>query len=144
MSNVTATTFTYLGGQFQIGDGATPTENFTTITQVKQVDFGSSKVDTADVTSADNTDFSRRFVPLLFDAGDVSVDVIWNPADASHQALRTAFINRAVHNFKCINPTGFLTYTFAGIIIGFDVKESIDKTSELSVKIKISGPLNLA
>lgn len=144
MANVTAATFTFLGGQFQLGDGATPTENFTTISQVKHVDFGSSKVQTEEVTSADNTDAARRFVSTLYDAGDVSVDIFWNPQDTTHQSLRTAFLNRGSHNFKCINPAGLGTYSFAGIITAFDVKEQIDKPTELSVKVKISGLLNYA
>jgi predicted secreted protein len=144
MSNVTAATFTFLGGQFQLGDGGTPTENFTTISQVKSVDFGSSKVQTEEVTSADNTDSARRYVSTLYDAGDVSIEVIWNPSDATHVSLRTAFMARGQHNFKVVNPASLGTYTFAGIITSFDVKEHIDKPADLSVKVKISGALAYA
>lgn len=143
MPNVLATTFTFLGGQFQIGDGGSP-ENFTTIVQVKSVDFGSSKLMAEDVTSADNTDGAKRYVPTLYDGGDVSLDVLWNPADATHQSLRNAHVNRVAHNFKCVNPGTNLTWSFNGIVTSFDVKEHIDKPSEVSCKIKVNGPLTLA
>ena|SRR5882724_5893799 len=146
MSNVTAATFTLTGGQFQLettfGSGT-----FTTITQVKSVDFGSFKVDTPEVTSADNTDGVRRYIATLQDHGDASVSIIYNPADTTHAALRTASLAQgtaATHNFKVVNPSGFLTYTFAGIITTFETKITLDKETDLSVKIKISGPLTLA
>jgi Lambda phage tail tube protein, TTP len=146
MSNSTAAIFTLTGGQFQLettfGSGT-----FTPISQVKSVDFGSFKVDTPEVTSADNTDGIKRFVATLQDHGDVTVTIIYNTADATHQALRTASLalgSAATHNYKVVNPTGFLTYSFQGIITSFDTKMTLDKDTELTVKIKISGPLTLA
>src|SRR5689334_22967980 len=102
MANVTATAFTDLGGQFQIGDGHTPTENFTTVNQVTEVDFSGTKVDAQDVTNADNTDATKRFKDTLFDPGDCTVNFIYNPQDATHQQLRAAFNSRGSHNFKQI------------------------------------------
>ncbi|MFL6314808.1 MAG: hypothetical protein ACJ71W_22105 [Terriglobales bacterium] len=138
--NVTATTFTFLGGQFQIGDGATP-ENFTTINQVQSVDFGSSKRATEDVTSADNTDSVQRFAGRLKDPGMVSISVLWNPNDPTHQLFQAAD-DGAAHNFKCINPGGNGTRSFAGIIeTADDHKLEINKGTIQQVKIKLSGPV---
>jgi len=144
MSNTTATTFELIGGQFQLGDGGSP-ETFTTISQVKSVDFSGFKANTVDVTSADNTDGIARFVATTQDHGECSIAAIYNPADPTHAALRTAaHAYGSTHNFKLVNPSGFLTYSFAGIITGFDTKISLDKDTELTVKIKISGQLALA
>ncbi len=146
MSNVTATTFELIGAQFQLettfGSGT-----FTTINQLKSADFSGFKANTVDVMSADNTDGISRFIATTQDHGECSLVFIYNPADATHQALRTASLAQgtaATHNFKLVNPSGFLTYSFAGIITGFDAKISLEKDTELSVKIKISGPLTLA
>src|SRR5579884_2651330 len=138
MSNVIATTYNYLGGQFQIGNGGSP-ETFTTVTQVKDVDFTGSKVDTQDITTADNTDGTRRFVDTLFDAGECTATIFWNPNDVTHQQLESAFLARGTHNFKRINPGGFGTRSFAGIIVSIDRKEAIDKPTEATVKIKLNG-----
>jgi hypothetical protein len=139
--NVTATTFTFLGGQFQYGDGATPTENFTTVNQVQNVDFGSSKRATEDVTSADNSDSYQRFQGRLKDPGMATVTILWNPNDATHQGL-AALDDGATHNFKCINPGGNGTRSFAGIIeTSDDHKLEINKATIQPVKIKISGPV---
>lgn len=139
MPNVTATTFTFLGGQLQIGDGGGP-ENFTLISQVKTCDFSSSKLDTEDVTSADNTDGVKRFSDRLFDPGDLSAEIDWNPTDASHQQLYNAWIARGPHNFKRLNPGGFGTRAFTGIITSLDFKQALDKATTASLKVKLSGP----
>jgi hypothetical protein len=140
MSNVAAATFSLIGGQFQQGDGHTPTENFTTINQVISVDFSGSKVDTQDITSADNTDGVRRFKDQLFDPGDFTAQILWNPQDATHQQLQAAFLAKGSHNFKRINPSGLGTRSFTGIITALDIKQALDKAAEATVKIKLSGP----
>jgi hypothetical protein len=138
--NVKATSFTLLGGQFQIGDGATP-ENFTTISQVQSCDFSGSKVATDDVTSADNTDGIIRKTDRLMDEGQCSGEIIWNPTDASHQQLSAAYRARGTHNFKRINPGGFGTRALTGIITSLDVKQTLTKASMASFKIDISDPI---
>ncbi len=135
--NVTATTFTYLGGLFELGNGASP-EVFTAITQVHAVDFSGEKRDTQKVTTADNTDGVDRFVGTTKDPGDASVDLIWNPADTTHQSLQTASDGLA-HNFKRV--IGSHTRSFAGIITSLTFKEEIDKPTKASLKIKITGPI---
>ena len=136
--NQTASTFTLLGAQFQIGDGATP-EVFTTIAQVDSCDFSGSKVDTEDVTSADNTDGVRRYSDRLQDFGECTVEFWWDPTNPVHQQFHSAWIARGTHNFKRVNPGAFGTRSFSGIITSFDEKQVIDKGTKKSVKIKLSG-----
>lgn len=140
MANVAATTFTYLGGQFQAGDGHTPTENFTTINQVLDVDFTGSKVDVQDVTNADNTDGVRRYTSTLFNPGTCTVNILWNTQDATHQQLQALFLAKGAHNFKRINAGGFGTRSFTGIIESLDIKEVLDKPTQAALKIQLSGP----
>jgi hypothetical protein len=139
-TNTTATSFTLLGGQLQIGDGATP-ENFTTISQVQSCDFGGDKVETDTVTSADNTDATVRKTDRLFDPGQCSGEIIWNPNDASHQQLWNAYIARGTHNFKRINPGGFGTRAFPAIITGLPIKQTLNKATMASFKLEIAGPI---
>lgn len=142
--NITAATFSLLGGQFQLGDGGSPTENFTTINQVKSVDFSGSKLDTEEVTSADNTDGIKRHVDRLQDFGDCSVEILWNPNDATHQQLHNAWIAKGSHDFKRINTSGFGTKSFTGIITSFDEKQQLDKATVKSCKIKLTGPVTFS
>lgn len=139
MANVTATTYSRLGGQFQIGNAATP-EIFTTIAQVKEVDYGGQKVDVSPVTSADNTDGVIRKKDFLFDPGQVTITIFWNPLDPTHQQLENAFIARGTWDFKDIKPGGIGTRAFSGIIMSLEGKETIDKPTEKTCKIDISGP----
>lgn len=145
MSNVTAAIYTYIGGQFQIeptyGSGT-----FLTISQVKSVDLSGAKASTVNVMSADNTDSTERVVKTTHSPGDASVVIIYNTNDTTHQALRAAFNQQgtlATHKFKNI-PLGQLTDSFEGVITGWDVKQTLDKDTELTIKITISGPVTQA
>jgi hypothetical protein len=141
MPNTQATTFTFLGGLFQYGDGGNPTEIFTAVNQVQDVDFGSSKRNTEDITSADNIDGIMRFAGRLKDPGMVTLMILWNPNDPSHQAL-AALDDGLLHNFKCVNPGGNGTRSFAGIVeTSDDHKLQINKATIQPFKIKISGPV---
>lgn len=140
MANVPAVTFTFLGGQFQIGDGA-GSESFTTISQVQSVDFGGSKRDTEDITSADNTDSFKRFTGRLQDPGTCTVGIWWNPNDTTHQLLANAD-DGLPHDFKCINPGGFGTRSFAAIVETVrDQKLELGKGNMKTIKLKLTGPV---
>lgn len=142
MPNVTASTFTLLGGQFQIGDSTDGASvNYTTVNQVDSCDFSGSKVDVEDVTSADNTDGYKRKQDRLADAGQCQAEILWNPNDATHQQLWNAYISRGRRDFKRINAGGLGTRAFTGIITSMDEKQTIDKATKMTVKIDISGPI---
>jgi dihydroorotase len=145
MSNVTASIYTYIGGVFSMevtyGSGT-----FTPIAQVKSVDFSGAKASTVPVMTADNTDSVERVVKTVHSPGDATVVIIYNTNDATHQALRTAFNQQgtlATHKFKSL-PVGQLTDSFEGVISSWDVKQTLDKDSELTIKITISGPITQA
>jgi dihydroorotase len=142
MSNVTAAIFTYTGGVFSMeqtyGSGT-----YTPIAQVKSVDMSGAKATTVNVSTADNTDATERFVKTQHNPGECTVVVIYNTNDTTHQALRTAFNQQgslATHKFKSA-PQGQLTDSFEGVISSWDVKQTIDKDTELTIKITISGPV---
>jgi dihydroorotase len=119
---------------------------FTTISQVKSVDLSGAKASTVNVMSADNTDATERVVKTTHSPGDATVVIIYNTQDTTHQALRTAFNQQgtaATHNFKNI-PVGQLTDSFQGVISSWDVKQTLDKDTELTIKITISGPVTQA
>lgn len=139
MANETAVTFNFLGGQFMIGDGAN-VENFTLIKQVQACDFTGNKVDTAEVTSADDIDRKRRYQGQLEAEGECDIVIFWNPQDASHILLLAAKDGNR-HDFKRVAPGGFGTKAFAGTIVSMTQKEELDKPTMMSVKIQISGPV---
>lgn len=142
MSNVAATTYTWLGGQFEFeqnfGSGT-----FTAISQVTDVDESGSKWDTPDITSADNTDGVKRQQTTLFTPGTISVSILWNPQDASHIALKSTYLAGGTHNFKRILPGSFSggTRSFQGQITELNPgKQSLDKPTTATLKVMISGP----
>jgi hypothetical protein len=145
MSNVTAAIYTYIGGVFSI-EQTYNSGTFTPITQVKSVDFSGAKASTVNVMTADNTDSIERVVKTTHNPGDATVVIIYNETDATHQLLWTAFNQQgtlATHKFKSL-PVGQLTDSFEGVISSWDVKQTLDKDSELTIKITISGPVTKA
>jgi hypothetical protein len=145
MSNVTAAIYTYIGGVFSM-EQTYNSGTFTPITQVKSVDFSGAKASTVNVMTADNTDSIERVVKTTHNPGDATVVIIYNETDPTHQLLWTAFNQQgtlATHKFKSL-PVGQLTDSFEGVISSWDVKQTLDKDSELTIKITISGPVTKA
>jgi hypothetical protein len=138
--NQPATTFTFLGGLFEYGDGQSP-ENFTPVSQVQSVDEGGNKVDPEDITSADNTDRIKRKTGRLEDPGTVSPVIFWNPTDPTHQGLM-ALKDGNPHNFKVVNPGAFGVRLFPAIIeTATDQKLELGKGTMRTIKLVVSGPV---
>lgn len=141
MPNVTAITFTWIGGQFKMGSGDGPPETFTLLTQVDNVDFSGSKRAIEPVTSADNTDSADRKAGRTKDWGTCSVSYWLNPVDPTHQQFANLDDGQP-HNFQVINPGGLGQRSFAGIIeTGSDHKLELAKGTKVTAKIAISGPI---
>jgi hypothetical protein len=142
--NQPATTFVWIGGQFQIGNQDGPPETFTTIAQVEAVDFTGSKRAIENVTSADNTDGADRKAGRTKDWGTVTVTYWLNPNDPTHQQFENAD-DGLPHNFKCINPAGLGQRSFVGIVETIsDHKLELAKGTKVTAKVAISGPITFS
>jgi predicted secreted protein len=99
MSNAIAATGTLL----QRGDGATPTENFTTIAEVKDITIDFSG-DIIDVTSHDAANSFREKLPTLLDA-NLTFEVNLLPADATHNpsvGVWSDLLDKVKRNYKVV------------------------------------------
>ncbi|MGE5553295.1 MAG: phage tail tube protein [Betaproteobacteria bacterium] len=136
------------GTLLKIGDGATPTENFTTIAEVTNISGPGFALETAEATSHSSPGGWREYIATLLDAGEVTFDINFLPTDPTHgysTGLLRDMVNRTKRNFKLVFPDASnTTWTFAAFVTGFEPSEPIDDKLSASVTLKITGQPILA
>lgn len=137
-----------LGTLLKIGDGATPTEVFTTISEVTDLGGPSLTLETIDVTSHDSSSGWREFIGGLLDGGEVSFTINYVPTHATHDATTGVLAdmkNRVVRNFELVFPdSGTTTWSFSALVTGFEPGEPVDTQLTADVTLKVSGEPTLA
>ena len=136
------------GTFLKIGDGATPTEGFTTVSEVKSINGLKMSAKQEDVTSHSSTDPWRQFISTLIDGGTVAFGLNFIPTDAT-QDLSTGilrdFNNRTRRNFQLVFPDGGnTTWTFPANIQDFGVDAPVDGVLAASITLKVAGKPTLA
>ncbi len=109
------------GTQIQSGDGATPTENFTTIAEVTSLPAPALSTDTVDVTAFDSGGYHQR-IATLKDVGEFSIGINFNNA-TGHNLLYSRWQagQAGLANYKIIVPTSpTATFLFAATITGYE------------------------
>lgn len=103
----------------EMGDGAQP-EVFTKVANVKNIGGPGMSRDAINTTAHGDT--AMRKMADMIDAGEVPLEIQWDPADATHDetnGLYGAFIDGENHNFK-IKFGAAATMEFAGFVSGFE------------------------
>lgn len=116
----------------------------TDIAKVTNVKPYSKKVDIIDNSSHDSTEEWREKLAGMKDAGEVQLDLNYDPAATTHKALEDALDagTAIVFAIKFANaPTGRVTGTFSGIVKGLDVGAPFDSKYSGNVVIEISGKI---
>ena len=120
------------------GDAASP-EVFTTVADVLAIDWNGKKLDTVDVTSMSSTGNYREFIPTLFDGGELTFGLNYNPTNATHSGLKTDYDARTLRNWQLVLPSSLGTWSFAGYITEMSLNADLAKQLMQSCKIKVSG-----
>ncbi len=131
----------------KLGDGATPTESFTTIAEVKDIKGPKLSLGTEEVTAHDGSGWEESIATIL-KAGDVSFEINFVPTNTTHSysaGLIKDMVNKTKRNFKLVFPnTGATTWQFAAWVTGFEPSEPVEGTLAASVTLKITGQPTLA
>lgn len=124
------------------GDGGDPTETFTTVGQIISVNgIDAGQLEMLDVTDMDTSGVWREFIGALIEAEELSLQVHFDPDEATHQDLRSDRENRTLRNFEVHVPTTpAYKYEFAGYVVSSPVVSG-DVGGKLvgDVSIKPSG-----
>lgn len=119
------------------GDGGSP-ETFTAIAEVTRLNGLDLKKDTIDITTLADT--WRKFKGTLLDAGQVQMDILYNPSDATHKLLMADMqkTNDDGGNWEIVFPDSS-TASFAAIVDGFQPVTAVGDVLKATVTMKATG-----
>lgn len=123
------------GSVIKRGDGGSP-EVFTAITQATTISGPGGQSSEINVSTLDST--AMEFRMGLQDNGQLTFDVIFDPADAQQTGLRTDRTNQTLRNFQVVMPDT-TTLSFAANVMGFVWNAAGDDVWKSSVTLRVSG-----
>ncbi len=136
------------GTLLKIGDGGSPTENFTTIAEVKSITGPSMSVKIDDVTTHSTSTPWRAKLATLLDGGTVAFGLNFIPTDATQDfpaGLLKDFTNRTLRNFKLVlTDAGHTTWAFSAFVQDFKMDMPVDGVLTANCTLAISGQPTLA
>lgn len=133
------------GSKLQLGDGATPTEVFTSIAEITEMNIFALERDEIDVTSYGSANGFREFIPGMRDGGSVEITANWLAGNATQNftvGLGKQFNDDVLHNFKIVTAGGIgsvATVAVSGFVTKYEVSAGLEEQYVLSCTIKISG-----
>lgn len=134
--------YSSFGTLLKKGDGATPTEAFATIAEVKDIKGWSASVSTEETTHQGSS--AAEFVAGVLDYGEVSFDVNFDPAGVTHDGLYDDLVAKVKRNFKLVmTDSGAAEYAFSAYITKFELNAPVKGALTASLTLKISGAVTL-
>jgi predicted secreted protein len=98
-------------------------------------------LDTEDVTAHDSTGGWEEVVPTILRSGEVSLDINYDPAAATHKntalGLLHMLINRTLTAWTIAGPMG--AWTFSAYVTKFEPSAPYDGKLTASVTLKVTG-----
>jgi hypothetical protein len=129
-----------------ISDDAT-SDNTTTgvalgaVANVMNISGPGLSLDTEDVTTHDSTAGWEEHVSTILRSGEVSLDVVFDPNDATHDGadgLASALDGLSLRDFSMAFP-GSVTWYFDAFVNAFEPSMDVDGALTASVTLKITG-----
>lgn len=116
---------------------------YATVAGIRNVDGPSMAATVQDITTHSQSDYWRRKLPTLLDAGQMTFEMVFNPVDPTqdHTAgVLSYFENRTLKNARVQFPDAALTRWLAsGYIIKFGIKAAVDGVLMSDCAFDISG-----
>jgi hypothetical protein len=130
--------------RFKVGDGATPTEAFTALAEVRSISGPSTKVNMIDTSSLTSGVWERQ-VPGRITPGSISFDMAFMPEETGHITLTTTMKARTRKNYKVVFPTTPVwELSFSGYVAGCELSFPGDDVITAAVEFAIDGEWLLA
>lgn len=118
------------------GNGAAPTEVFTNIAGVTNISGPGITRETFETTGHDSPGGYREFVGGLKDAGEVSLDVNYQPS--VHDVFVEDLDDENPRNYNLVFPDG-TEWAFPAIMTNFEVSAPFDDKLTATVTFKVTG-----
>jgi predicted secreted protein len=128
------------GSQLKAGNGAIPTEVFTTIPEIRTISGPSMSAEQIDVTSHDTPGGFRDKIQGLKDWGVLTCEMLWVPDNAQHLQLFNDYVAGTVRHYKLTVPDADqTTLNFSGFVGNNPTSIPFDGALSKSVEIIIVG-----
>lgn len=125
----------------KIGYGTTLSRGGNVIAEITSITPPNLSADSIDVTTMDSANGYKEFIQGLRDGGECSLEGKFYPGDTNGQiGLLTDFNAGTLQTFVITFPTSMgATWTFTGIVTGFEGDIPMDDAVGFAATIKISG-----
>jgi predicted secreted protein len=114
----------------------------TTIAYVTNIGGPGLSLDTEDVTSMESTGAWEEVVATILRSGEVSVDLAWDPAAATHKNATNGMLNdmilRTATPYSITWPGGTV-WSFSAFVTGWEPSAPVDGALTVAAKLKITG-----
>lgn len=122
---------------------------YVAIGQVANIGGPALARESIDVTTHDSPTMWREFIKSLKDGGEVTFQIIYDPALGTHDAATGVLSDfeedSVVPNWRLTFPdTGGTMWTFPGFLTGFNSQEPIDDKLAADITVKVAGAPTLA
>ena len=112
--------------------------------QVTNISGPGLSVDTEDVTSHDSTGGWEEVVATILRSGEISLDIVYDPANATHKyaagGLLYDLVQKTAIALTLVFPnTAATTWSFNAFVTGFEPSGPVAGGLGASVKLKITG-----
>lgn len=116
----------------------------TAIAAIQQVSGPGLQADTEDVTTHDSTGAWEEHVVTILRSGEVSIDIEYDPAAATHKnasgGLIADLVSRTSQTYSIVFPdSANTTWSFTAFVTGFEPSAPHDGALTAAVKMKITG-----
>lgn len=117
------------------------------IGEITSVSGPTMSSDLIDVTSQESSGGFREKIIGLTDPGEISFDIFFNQALASHDAsggLLKVFKDKLIKYFQLALPQAMGVWQMQAVVNGFEMDASVDGALTASVTLAVSGLPNFA
>lgn len=129
------------GTKLKVGDGATPTENFALIGEVKDIDDGDD-IELKEATNHSSPGRRREYISGLIDGGEMSFVVNYDADAPTHNRITgLKSMLGQTRNFRIEEPGTATGYQFAAVIQSLGNSYPVDDIMEMNVTLKKTGDL---
>ena len=116
----------------------------TAFAQVQSISGPGLSLDTEDVTTHDSTDGWEEVVGTILRSGEITLDIVYDPANATHKNAAGGLIykltQRTADEYTLVfSDTANTTWTFNAFVTGFEPGAPHDGALTASVKMKLTG-----
>lgn len=138
MSDIETEAMIGYGSEFQLGDGATPTETFTSLAEVFNISPPSDSVDVHEATHYKSPNGTKEFIDGLIDPGECSLEMNFIPGSSADDAIQAWKLARGRKTCRIVFPNG-VAWTFSAILTGYEPAMPLDDKMTATVTLKVTA-----